>query len=174
MQNSILATERLLLRQMTQDDYPALQRILQDAQVMYAYEHAFDEAEVQQWLDRQRARYASDGFGLWAVDLKETGEMIGQCGLSMQDWAGRQVLEIGYLFAKAHWHNGYATEAAAACRAYAFDVLGAPEVFSIIRDTNIASQNVARRVGMTYVGRFTKHYYHMDMPHLVFCVKRQG
>ena len=103
---TILETERLRLRRMTQDDFPALCRILQDPDVMYAYEHAFSDEEVQEWLDRQLARYAQYGFGLWAVELKETGAMIGQCGLTMQDVNGRQLLEVGYLFEKAHWHRG--------------------------------------------------------------------
>ena len=105
----LLETERLGLRKMTQEDFPALCRILQDAEVMYAYEHAFSDAEVQEWLDRQLHRYEEYGnFGLWAVVLQETGEMIGQCGLTMQDADGEQVLEIGYLFQKAYWHKGYA------------------------------------------------------------------
>ena len=166
----ILETERLILRQLTQADYPALCKILQDKDVMYAYEHAFDASEVQAWLDRQLQRYADDGFGLWAVVLKASGEVIGQCGLTWQDWAGRQVLEIGYLFQKAFWHRGYATEAAVACQAYAFDALGAREVFSIIRDNNLPSQNVARRNGMEIRGQLTKFYYGVHMPHLVFSI----
>ena len=108
----ILETERLVLRKMTQADYPALCRILQDEKTMYAYEGAFSDEEVQQWLDRQLARYAQYGFGLWLVVLKETGKAIGQCGVTMQPWDGREVLEVGYLFERAHWHHGYATEAA--------------------------------------------------------------
>lgn len=168
----ILETERLYLREMTESDLPALRRILQDPLVMYAYEHAFSESEVRDWLDKQKRRYAEDGFGLWAVILKATCEMIGQCGLTLQNYNEDQVLEVGYLFQKAYWHKGYATEAAMACKEYAFTKLGAEEVFSIIRDTNIASQNVARRNGMTETGRFIKHYQGMDMPHVVFSVKR--
>lgn len=169
---NILETPRLSLRRMEQSDYAALCAILQDPDVMYAYEHAFTGAEVQEWLDRQLSRYAQYGFGLWAVILKESGELIGQCGLTMQDCDGRQVLEVGYLFQKAFWHQGYATEAAVACKEYAFERLDADEVFSIIRDNNFPSQAVARRNGMTATGRLTKHYYGMDMPHLVFSVKR--
>lgn len=164
-------TERLYLREMTQQDYPALCKILQDEEVMYAYEHAFEDSEVQDWLDRQIQRYQEHGFGLWAVVLKQTNEMIGQCGLSMQDCKGKQVLEIGYLFQKAYWHKGYATESAAACKQYAFHVLNVTEVYSIIRDTNTASQNVAKRNGMAVVDELVKHYYGMDMLHLVFSVK---
>ncbi len=168
----ILETKRLYLRELTQADYNDLCKILQDAEVMYAYEHAFDSAEVQQWLDRQLARYREYGFGLWAVILKDTQEMIGQCGLTMQDLNGRQVLEIGYLFQKAYWHKGYATEAAWGCKQYAFEVLKVPEVFSIIRENNLPSQNVARRNGMVVTDHLVKHYYGMDMPHLVFSIQK--
>ena len=167
----VLETKRLLLRQMIQDDLPALCRILQDEEVMYAYEHAFSDAEAADWLNRLLQRYKDDGFGLWAVILKESGELIGQCGLTMQDIPEGRVVEIGYLFRKDCWHKGYATEAAIGCKEYAFDTLGVSEVYSIIRDNNIASQNVARRNGMEVCGQFTKHYYGIDMPHLIFRVK---
>lgn len=171
---SILESERLYLRQMQQTDFTALCKILQDKEVMYAYEHAFDDGEVQEWLDRQIKRYKDYGFGLWAVVLKETDEMIGQCGLTLQMCNEKEVMEIGYLFQKAFWHQGYATEAARACKQYAFEKLCVNEVFSIIRDNNIASQNVAKRNGMSICNQFTKHYYGMDMPHLVFSIKREN
>ncbi len=167
----ILETRRLMLREMTRDDLPALKAILQDEDVMYAYEGAFSEEETRAWLDRQLARYAKYGFGLWAVILKETGGMIGQCGLTMQPYEGEEVLEVGYLLAKAYWHKGYATEAARACRDYAFERLSAPRVYSIIRDTNAASQNVALRNGMTRIATFVKHYRGVDMPHALYCAE---
>lgn len=132
---------------------------------MYAYKGAFNDTEVQEWLDKQISRYEKFGFGLWAVILKETDEMIGQCGLSMQPWKDREVLEVGYLFQRQYWHNGYAIEAANACKEYAFEVLDASEVCSIIRDTNTASRNVAIRNGMSVVDSWIKHYRGVDMPH---------
>ena len=169
----ILETERLLLREMTQDDLPALQGILQDEETMYAYNGAFDEAETQAWLDRQLSRYAQFGFGLWAVVLKESGGMIGQCGLTMQPWRGDEVLEVGYLFNRAFWHHGYATEAARGCMEYAFDRLGAREVCSIIRETNLPSRRVAERNGMTVRDSWVKHYRGIDMPHMRYCTVRE-
>ena len=139
---------------------------------MYAYEGAFDNTEVQLWLDRQLARYQKYGFGLWAVILKESEELIGQCGLTMQPWKDKELLEVGYLFQREYWHKGYATEAARACKEYAFGVLNADELCSMIRDTNIASQNVAIRNGMTLIDTWTKHYRGIDMPHYLFSVKR--
>ena len=167
----ILETDRLRLREMTRGDFCALCEILRDSRVMYAYEGAFEEAEVRDWLEKQLNNYRCRGFGLWAVILKASSTMIGQCGLTLQEWATTEVLEVGYLFNKAYWRQGYATEAAVACREYAFGRLRAKEVFSIIRDGNTASQNVALRNGMTLRGEFVKHYRGVVMPHLVYSVK---
>lgn len=161
----ILETERLYLREMNQGDFNSLCEILQDEDTMYAYEGAFSGQEVQEWLDRQISRYQKWNFGLWAVILKETGKMIGQCGLTMQPWKETEVLEIGYLFNRAYWHQGYAAEAARACKQYAFEKLKADEVCSIIRDTNKVSQNVAVRNGMIRRDAWTKHFRGIDMPH---------
>lgn len=168
----ILETERLALRRLRRADYADLCLMLKDEEVMYAYEHAFEDCEAADWLDRQLMRYEKYGFGLWAVILKETGELIGQCGLTMQEAGEREVLEVGYLFRKDFWHCGYALEAAAACRDYAFEKLGAEEVYSIIRDTNAPSRAVAERNGMTVCGGIVKHYYGMDMPHLLYRISR--
>lgn len=105
--------------------------------------------------------------------LKENEKMIGQCGLTMQPWKDEEVLEVGYLFERSYWHKGYATEAAKACKQYAFDVLKAEDVCSIIRDTNTASQNVAVRNGMTIADTWTKHYRGVDMPHYRYVVYRE-
>ncbi len=168
----ILATKRLYLREMTQSDFPALCRMLQDEEVMYAYEGAFSDAEVQDWLDRQLRRYRDDKVGLWAVVLKENNTMIGQCGLTVQPWKERKLLEVGYLFEKSCWHCGYASEAAQACRDYAFETLHAAEVYSMIRATNAASRRVAERNGMTVVDHGIKHYRKIAMPHLLYEVKQ--
>ncbi|MBD5097327.1 MAG: GNAT family N-acetyltransferase [Lachnospiraceae bacterium] len=170
----ILETERLYLREMNQADFNSLCNILQDEDAMYAYEGAFSDSEVQEWLDRQIARYQKWNFGLWAVILKETDEMIGQCGLTMQPWKETEVLEIGYLFNRLYWHKGYATEAAKACKKYAFETLKADEVCSIIRNTNIASQNVAIRNGMKRKDTWTKYYRGVDMPHYRYVIQREA
>lgn len=168
----VLQTPRLTLRRMTPEDFDALCTILQDERVMYAYEGAFDDAQVEQWLANQLRRYREEQVGLWLVELRESGEVIGQCGLTWQQIPDRRVLEVGYLFRYDFWHQGYAAEAAAACRDYAFDTMGAEEVFSIIRDTNLPSQKVAQRNGMTRQGSFVKHYRGVDMPHYIYSVRR--
>lgn len=137
---------------------------------MVAYEGPFSNQEVQDWYDRQLMRYKKDGMGLWAVCLKDSGKMIGQCALTMQPWKDQQVLEIGYLFDKDYWHLGYATEAAKGCKEYARDQLHAKEVCSIIRDTNTNSQKVALRNGMKPADSFTKFYRGVNMPHTRYIV----
>lgn len=169
----ILETERLYLRRINQKDFTSLCKIMQDEETMYAYEGAFSDAEVQEWLDRQISRYKKWGFGLWAMVLKETDEMIGQCGLTMQPWKEEEVLEVGYLLQRIFWHKGYATEAARACKKYAFETLNADEVCSIIRDTNTASRKVAARNGMTVRDSWTKHYRGVDMPHYRYVAVRE-
>ena len=92
----VLQTERLFLRAWQQEDFADLAEMLQDPQVMYAYEHDFSDADVQEWMERQWRRYREHGFGLWAMVEKQSGEIVGQAGLTIQQCEGQDVLEIGY------------------------------------------------------------------------------
>lgn len=167
-----METQRLQLREMTLADLPSLAAVLQDERVMYAYEGAFNDAETALWMQKQLRRYREHGFGLWAVVLKDTREMIGQCGITLQEYKGKQVPEIGYLLAHGHWHRGYAAEAAVACREYGFNTLNFNALYSIIRDTNVPSQQVALRNGMTLVDTIVKFYRGVRMPHWVYRVQK--
>lgn len=170
--NIVVETERLLLRELVSDDLPGLCRVLQDEEVTYAYERVFTEKEIGFWLKGQIQCYAMDGFGMWAVVLKETGEMIGHAGISMQVYGDEELPEIGYMFEKAFWHHGYATEAAVACRDYAFRVLGLEKVYSVIRADNMASRAVARRNGMRITGTAYKSVMGKMIPHYMYSVKK--
>ena len=169
----ILETERTYLRRMTWDDLDDLKEILQDEEVMYAYEHAFSDAEVRNWMETTLRRYEEDGLALYAVIDKETGEFLGQEGLTFQEVNGRRELEIGYLFKLKNWNKGYATEVAIALKEYAFIVLGMEKVISLIRDTNLPSQKVAVRNGMVIEETIIKNYMGKDILHYVFAVYRQ-
>ena len=148
----ILETERLCLRKLTPADRAALCETLQDKEAMYAYEHAFSDEEADAWLARQIARYQEDGFGLWAVIRKEDGAFLGQCGITMQDVHGERVPEIGYLLAHRYWHMGYATEAARACKQYAFETLGLLRITGLVDAPNTASRKVLEKNGFVLEG----------------------
>lgn len=167
----IFETNRLYLRELTQDDYFDLVQILQNPNVMYAYEHDFTNEDVQIWLNRQFSRYKKYHFGLWAVILKSTNEMIGQAGLSMQPYHNDEILEIGYLFKDEFWHQGYASEVAQACKNYAFSQLKAKKVFAIIKSDNVSSIAVAKRIGMKKVDEFNVRYYNDERLHYLYAVE---
>ena len=92
----IIETERLFLREMKESDFDALYEVLADSDIMQHYPYTFDESRVRNWIQRNIARYRIFGFGLWAVCLKETGEMIGDCGITLQLIDGQIKPEIGY------------------------------------------------------------------------------
>ena len=102
MKQVILETPRLLLREMDISDMDSLRMILQDEKMMYAYNGAFDERETSMWMQKQLKCYKDFGFGLWAIVLKKNGEMIGQCGITMQEYNDMLVPEVGYLLAYKH------------------------------------------------------------------------
>lgn len=166
-----MQTKRLWLRKLTLEDFNDVAKMLKDERVMYAYNGAFSDKETMAWIERQISRYEKDGFGLWAVVHKGSGSVIGQCGITMQPYRDRQVAEVGYLLSCRHWHSGYATEAAIACKEFGFGELGLDSLYSIIRDSNLASQRVAIRNGMNPIDRIVKHYRGVDMPHIVFKVE---
>lgn len=153
---SQLETERLILRPMTQTDFEALHLIFTDANVMAAFNHPlFTGEQMQRWLQRNLDHQNEFGYGLFSVILKETGELIGDCGLEQMEDQG--AAELGYDLRSDFWNRGYATEAAIAVRDYAFDVLCLPRLISLIRVGNLASKRVAEKVGMTLAEEFTRY-----------------
>lgn len=150
----ILETERLFLREMTMDDFDSLYAVLADPEIMQHYPYSFDEERVRSWIERNMKRYTDDGFGLWAVCLKDTGEMIGDCGLTLQNIEGQMLPEIGYHIRRDQQRKGYAKEAAAAVRDWAFQNTEYPALYSYCKYTNVGSFKTAESIGM----HFEKEY----------------
>ena len=150
----ILETKRLLLRELKAGDLDALYRVLANSDIMQHYPYTFDEGRVRSWIARNMDRYEKDGFGLWAVILKETGELIGDCGITMQNIHGCLLPEVGYHIRKDHQRKGYASEAAAACIRWAFEKHGFPAVYSYMKYTNIPSQKTAMKNGMVFLEEY--------------------
>ena len=150
----IMETERLLLREMTYDDFHALYRVLADADSMQHYPYAFDETRVRNWIERNIERYRIFGFGLWAVCLKESGEMIGDCGLTMQFINGQIKPEIGYHIRADKQRCGFAKEAAIAVRDWTFTHTPFNAVYSYMKYTNEPSCKTAISYGCKQVDEF--------------------
>ncbi|HKR96034.1 MAG TPA: GNAT family N-acetyltransferase [Candidatus Angelobacter sp.] len=145
----VLETERLRLREFAESDVDALQAVLGDPVAMQYYPAPFDRQGVEAWITKNRDRYQRDGYGLWAMLLKDTGELIGDCGCTVQEVEGRNEVEVGYHVRRDLWGKGYATEAARACMGYAFAKIGTERVISIIRPENVQSKRVAEKNGLT-------------------------
>ena len=146
---TILQTPRLLLREFTPEDADALALVLSDPETMRYYPAPYDRAGVEQWIERNRQRYQNDGVGLWAMELMTTRELIGDCGILRQQVEGEFFYEIGYHLRRDLWGQGLATEAAIACRDWAFAHLKTGRLISLIRPGNLPSRRVAERNGMT-------------------------
>ena len=143
-----ISTPRLLLRELKSADAPALFEVLGDPETMRFYPRPYSREEVDEWIGRQIGRYAM-GAGLLGVVLRDSGTLIGDCGLVWQEVEGVEEPEIGYHVHREHQGRGYATEAARAVRDYAFGTLGCDHVISMIRPENLASRRVAEKNGLT-------------------------
>ncbi|MEV6886203.1 GNAT family N-acetyltransferase [Streptomyces sp. NPDC051135] len=143
-------TARLAFRQMTEDDLDDMAALLGDPHVMRYYPSPKSREEALAWIDWNQRLYQQEGFGLWLVTLRTTGEFVGDCGLTPQEIEGVTDLEVGYHVRADLQGNGYATEAAAACRDYARDILDAQRLIAIIRPDNQASQRVAEKIGLPF------------------------
>lgn len=147
-QGVVLETERLMLREFEPADTDALLRILGDPVAMQYYPAPFPRAEVDDWIQRNRARYRDAGFGMWAMLLKDSGRLIGDCGCYVRDVLGNMEYELGWHVRRDLWGRGYATEAARHCIEYAFWKLDARRIIALIRPENIPSIRVAEKNGM--------------------------
>lgn len=150
----IIETERLLLREMTKEDFDALYKVMADSDIMQHYSYTFDEARVKGWISRNVERYRIFGFGLWAVCLKGTGEMIGDCGLTMQMINGQIKPEIGYHIRRDQQCKGYAKEAAIAVRNWTFRNTPFNVIYSYMKYTNEPSIKTAMAYGCKQVDIF--------------------
>lgn len=165
-----LLTERLFLREMSMDDYDALYAVLADSDIMQHYPYSFDEKRVRDWIDRNVQRYRTFGFGLWSVCLKETGEMIGDCGLTMQNIGGVIKPEIGYHIRHDMQRKGFAKEAAVCVRDWTFENLPFGEIYSYMKYTNEPSARSAMSWGCKFAYEFEDDVNEITK---VFCITRE-
>ena len=163
----ILETDRLLLREFLPTDIDALATVISDPETMRFYPEPLNRAGVESWIERNLRRYRDDGHGLWAMVLKSSGEVIGDCGLTRKAVDGVDEIEIGYHVRRDLWGRGLAPEAAGACRDYGFERLHAQRLISLIRPENLPSRRVAEKVGLT----LWKEVLWRDLPHCVYVIR---
>jgi len=144
----IIETKRLYLRELVPEDKINLMKVLSDPESMVYYLHPFSEKEVENWIHWNIENYKKHQHGLWAVIVKKGKVFIGDCGITMQNIEDETVPEIGFHIIKEYCNKGFATEAATACKEYAFKVLNYPKIFSYTTIKNIPSQKVAEKIGM--------------------------
>lgn len=149
-----IETDRLILRELTMEDFEPLYEILSDTETMRHYPAPFTAEKVRSWITRNRERYEKDGFGLWAVVRRDTGECIGDCGLTLQDIDGETLPEIGYHIHKTLWRRGYGKEAARAVRDWAFANTPYDTLYSYMKYTNAASYGTAIANGMKKIKEY--------------------
>ncbi len=149
-----IETKRLYLRELVSEDFSALYDVLSDSDIMQHYPYTFDEKRVSNWIAKNIERYQIFGFGLWAVVLKETNEMIGDCGITMQNINGSIKPEIGYHINRNFQRKGYAKEVAQKCRDWAFENTTFNVLYSYMKEKNIASCATAISNKMRKVDEF--------------------
>lgn len=165
---AVIETERLLLREFVPGDMDALAEVISDPETMRFYPEPRDRAGVESWIERNRRRYRDDGHGLWAMVLKSSGEVVGDCGLTRQKVDGMDEIEIGYHVRRDLWGRGLAPEAAGACRDYGFERLRAGRLIALIRPGNLPSRRVAEKVGLS----LWKEVLWRDLLHCVYVIRK--
>lgn len=155
---------------MNHGDLDFLAEMLGDPEVMQHFPNIEDREGTIAHIQRQMDRYANWGFGPWLVVNKETGQPVGRVGLLRQSVEGVEEVEVGYMIHRPFWRQGFAFEAAAACRDYVFSTLGRDRVISLVRPENLPSAAVARKLGM----QREKEVMHHELRHTVFAMQRPG
>lgn len=143
-------TERLTFREIQLSDAADWLPFFEDPKSHQHWKGNYSDpkTECSQWYDYQLARYKNQLGGMNALILKETGQLVGHCGLLVQQVDNIQELEIGYSLLPSFWGLGLATEAARKCRDIAFSEQWSPSLISIISLSNLPSQQVALKNGM--------------------------
>ena len=145
----ILETPRLVLRDLILRDLDFVAELLAHPEVMGFWPKTYTRDEAEAWIRKHQERYAGDGYGYWLAVDKASRQPIGQAGLLRQEVDGLTETGIGYIIHRPFWRQGYATEAAAACRDYAFGTLAKERLVILVRPENVISLKVAGKIGFT-------------------------
>lgn len=146
---TIIETERLILRTWKKEDAATYYQINQDPKVIEFLLPTTME-QINDFILAKNTQQQQNGYSLWAIELKETGEMIGFIGLNYTDWPAHftPAVEVGWRLASQHWGKGYAPEGAKAALDYGFNKMGLKEIVSFTVPTNVRSIRVMEKIGL--------------------------
>jgi RimJ/RimL family protein N-acetyltransferase len=146
----VIETERLLLRDWRPSDAAPFAALNADPEVARYLGGPMSRDASDELLTRIRSHWREHDFGLYAVEVKNSGEFIGFIGLAIPSFLPDVLpaVEVGWRLARGHWGRGYATEGARASLAYGFGELGLRQIIALIDPRNTASIRVAERLGM--------------------------
>jgi ribosomal-protein-alanine N-acetyltransferase len=155
----MLQTERLLLRQWTEDDFLPFSEMCSDKDVMEFFPNPQTQEESYKMGKRIQSLINDRGWGFWAVEIPNRKKFIGFVGLHIpkESLPFSPCVEIGWRLAKEYWNQGYATEAAKESLRYAFTKLSLNEVISFTTLANLRSQAVMQKIGMSNTGNNFMH-----------------
>ena len=172
-----IETARLVLRPISPDDVEVLSSFYADPEVVryLGVGKTLSREETQASVERMLRSWDVDGFGQFAVERRDDGELVGRCGFLVWDSAtltptteaeatGPTELELGYAFGRSFWGQGYATEAAMAVRDHALGPMGRSRLIAFIRPENVRSRRVAEKLGMRHERDLTL----MELPAQLF------
>jgi ribosomal-protein-alanine N-acetyltransferase len=142
-----IRTQRLVLRRWRYEDRAPFAALNADPKVMEHFVGPLDREQSDDFVDRIEAHFDAHGWGLWAVEVADTGAFIGFVGLWPPNWSP-SLVEVGWRLAKESWGHGYATEAARAALDDGFARLGFSEIVSFTAVDNLRSQRVMQKIGM--------------------------
>lgn len=169
----IVETDRLVLREIVPADLRVLHRIFSDPDSMRYYPGVKSFDETAAWFEKLAFRsYAENGFGLWGLVEKASGALVGDCGITMQPTPNGLEPEIGYHLRREYLGQGFAFEAACACRDYGFQTLRFDRIVSIVSPENTPSQRVAARVHQRWEMYRTKTSADLEVDRFLFISER--
>lgn len=148
MNSMVIETPRLILRQFKEDDVEALHRILSDPITMRFWPSPFSTEQSKAWLDQHLRNYHDLGYGRYAVISKDHQVLIGHCGITSSEIGGTPENDLGYIIFRDFWRQGYATEAAQACKSYGISTLNLRRICANMAADHTASHRVAEKLGM--------------------------
>lgn len=176
----IIETERLILRTWEKEDAESYHQINQDPKVIEHLRGSLTRKEVNSFIIAANEHQNKHGYSLWAVELKETGELIGFIGLNYTDWDAHftPTVEVGWRLGSKYWGKGYATEGAKAALEYGFKHSKLKEIVSFTVPANLRSIKVMKKIGLKrdMNGDFTHPKLVADHPlskHILYRIKAE-